>query len=137
VPTTEMSIWLALKGRVQTLTLSPAVAVVYPKENAPEGKHIRVRHLPNENQRPFMGSTDPVWRRGILQLSIMSPISAKEASDVDMQIAGKIAEHFAQDTPMRHGGLSVKVERAPDIAQAFRDGEHWHTPVSVRWYCFA
>jgi hypothetical protein len=134
MPSVETSVWLALKGRVQTLALSPAVPVVYPKENAPAGKHIRVSWLPNTNQRRAVSSSGAHVRPGILQLSLMTMASGPQSTgsaDVDMQTAGKIAEHFPADLRMTHGGVTVRVTAAPTVAQAFRDNQYWHTPISV------
>lgn len=133
---TETKIWMALKGRVEDLVLSPVVPVVYPKEDAPAGRHIRVAHLPNANERLFAKGINPHRRRGILQLTLVSPINP-QAAEVDMQTAALVAAHFPADLPMIFEGLKVRVERAPDIAQSLRDGPDWLTPVSVRWECFA
>jgi hypothetical protein len=67
----------------------------------------------------------------------MSPVADQEAAEVDMEIAGQVAAHFPADHTMAFGGLQVRVTRAPDIAQAFRDEAHWHTPVSVLWESFS
>jgi hypothetical protein len=125
---------MALKSRVGTLSLgSPSVPVVYPKQDAPAGQHIRVAFMPNRVQRPGVGSDSTHVRPGILQLSLMTPVADQDASEVDLELAGQIAQHFPADLTLSFAGTQVRVTRAPDVAAAFRDDAWWMTPVSVRW----
>lgn len=145
-PSIETAIWLALKGRVGTLVLSPVLQIAWPKEpfNPPQaaGKpapYLEVRHLPNANQRLFIGHDAPHMRRGILQVTLKYPTALNHAEAVQTQIAGEIAAHFPAGLAMTFGGITAHVERAPDVAQAFRDGSdpYWQTPVSIRYWCEA
>src|SRR5690606_3189581 len=113
------------------LSLSPAVPIVYPKQDAPSRRHIRVSFLPHRVQRPGIGSDSTHIRPGILQLSLMSPVADQQASEVDLELAGQVAAHFPADHTMEFGGVQVRVTRAPDVAAAFRDEAFWHTPISV------
>lgn len=148
MPSIETSIWLALKGRVATLSLSPALAIAYPKEaftppqSAPPAPkplpYLEVRHLPNTNTRRAIGNTDKHRREGILQITLKYPVALNQPDAVQVEIAGQIAAHFPTGLPMTHGGLAVRVAKAPDVASSFRDGAdpYWQTPVSVRYYLF-
>ncbi|GAA4169097.1 phage tail terminator-like protein [Shinella granuli] len=132
MPSIETSQWMALKARIQSLTLSPALPVVWPKGVAPaSGKYLRADWVLNRVQRRAVSSDGAQIRPGILQLSIFSPISPSEAAEVDMELAGQIAEHFPTDHRMTFGGVSVRVQRAPSISQAYRTDAYWITPVSV------
>lgn len=137
--TVETAIWQALNARVQSMSLTPSVPVVFPKQDAPDSRHIIVSWMPNRNQRRAVGSNSAHIRPGILQLSLMSPIPG-QAVEVETEIAGQIAAHFPADLRMSFGGVTVRVTQAPDVATAFRasdvggsnrDGKFWHTPVSV------
>lgn len=143
----ETKIWLALKARVQTLPLSypidwPRVPFTKPQSANPvlPDPYLEVRLLPNTSQRIFIGSGDPHRRLGILQVSLMYPV-ARTQGTVDWeaqfsQIGGTIATHFRTDLRMTFDGVTVRVEKAPDVAQPFRDDAYWRVPVSVRWQCF-
>ncbi|WP_422366411.1 phage tail terminator-like protein [Pelagibius sp.] len=127
----EVNIWMALRGRLETLSVIPAAPVVYPKEDAPAGRYLRVQHLPNRLSRFAVGSDGSNERPGILQVSVMSPIETQETAEVDMEVAGQVAAHFPADLMLEFGGLQVRITRAPDVAGAYRDEAHWRTPVSI------
>lgn len=146
--TTETKIWQALKARVQTL--SSGLTINWPMEPftppVSGGKpvpYVECRHLPNANVRRFIGSNDPMERMGILQLTLCWPASeigtasGKTHPDVLVQHAGEIAAHFPTDLAMDFQGIRVRVERAPDVTQPYRDDAYWRCPVSVRWRCYA
>lgn len=150
-PTIETAIWLALKGRVGTLVLSPVLQIAWPKEafNPPQGgtpakplPYLEVRHLPNTNTRLFLGNAAPHRRAGILQITLKYPTSLNHAEAVQTEIAGQIAAHFPTGHVMRLAAatmkVALKVEKAPDISQGFRDGTdpYWQTPVSIRYRLF-
>lgn len=145
-PTVETAIWLALRGRVATLVLNPGLPIAWPKEafSPPQvggqpRPYLEVRHLPNANGRVFIGHDEPHMRRGILQINLKYPTAMNHAEAVQTEIAGLIAEQFPTGLKMAYGGITVHVERAPDVAQAFRDGAdpYWQTPVSIRYWCEA
>lgn len=147
-PSVETMTWLALKGRVATLVLSPVLQIAWPKEtftppqagSPPKPQpYLEIRHLPNTNTRMFVGHTDPHRRAGILQITLKYPTSLNHAEAVQTEIAGKIAAHFSAGLAMVYGDLTLTVEKAPDIGQGFRDGTdpYWQTPVSIRYRTFA
>jgi hypothetical protein len=150
VPTTETSIWLALKARVQSLPAPvnfpaqtgrvdwPGVPFTKPHANGQAAPYLECRLLPNTAQRVFIGSSDPHRRMGILQLTYMHPIVLANATNVDWQaqfsqIGGAIAEHFPADLRMTFEDVTVRVEKAPDVSQAFVDEAWWRVPVSIRY----
>jgi|GEM_PF-722667 len=153
MPSIETSIWLALKARVSTLVLSPALQVAYPKEafTPPQSgnpvklqPYLEIRHLPNANQRAFIGHDEPHIWRGILQVTLKYPVATAStqigiAEATQQEIAGQIAAHFPAGLQMPHSILTAHVEKAPDVAQSFRDGAdpYWQTPVSIRYWCEA
>jgi hypothetical protein len=148
MPTIETKTWLALKARVQSLVLTPPLAVVLPRDDAKPPSsgnparpdpYLEVRHLPNQNERPWIGDDEPALRRGILQLTLKVPLVLKWTEAEQTEVAGLIAEHFPVGLTMISDGLSVHVERHPDVAQGFRDDKdpYWQTPVSVRYWCEA
>lgn len=149
MPSIETSTWLALKARVDTLVLSPALAIAWPKEDftppqssPPNPKplpYLEVRHLPNSNTRLGVGDTDTHRRAGILQITLKYPTVLNHAEAAQAEIAGQIAAHFPAGLSMTHGALTLRVEKAPDVLSAFREGRdpYWKTPVSIRYFAFA
>jgi hypothetical protein len=136
MPTIESSIEAALFARVASFSASPALPVAWPNVSftAPS-RYLRVTHIPNANERLFLNGSDPHRRFGLLQLSVFT--DKNKGSAAATELAGQVAAHFPADLPMRRGGLTVRVERAPDIAQAIPEDAHWHVPVTVRYEVFA
>jgi hypothetical protein len=141
-PNINTSIWLALRAKVAALTFSPAIPVLWPGEaiDLPADRALEVTHFVNRPDRPFLGSTDPHDRVGILQIAVLSPLtSASQAETVVREIAGDIADFFVVDEPLRYGVVTVKVSEAPEVGGSIRDDARSRllTPVSIRWQCFA
>lgn len=147
MPTIETKVWQALKARAATL---PGFTINWPLEpftppvsGGKPSPYVEVRHMPNAVVRRFIGSSDPHERPGILQLTLCWPASeigtgsGQTHSDVLIQRAGEIAAHFPTDLRMPFQGVVVRVERAPDVAQPYRDDAYWRCPVSVRYSVFA
>ncbi|WP_404927153.1 DUF4128 domain-containing protein [Mesorhizobium sp. ORM16] len=137
MPSIETQIWLALKGRVQTLTLSPVLPIAWPNEDfvKPITGYLRVTHVPNINRRLFIGSTDPHQRIGLLQIDVFA--KKNQDASVAAEIAGRVAAWFPTDLQMTYGSISLRVTKAPDVAQPIADDTHWQTPVTVSFEAFA
>lgn len=150
MPTVETAIWQALRARVATLTGFAANQINWPlmpfEKPSAGGRplpYLECRHMPNAIVRRFIGPSDPQERPGILQLTLCWPASdvgtgsGQTHSDVLIQRAGEIAAHWPTDLPLDFQGVRVRVERAPDVAQPYRDDAYWRVPVSVRYTCYA
>jgi hypothetical protein len=136
--TVEGNIEAALLDRVRTLVLSPALPVAWPnrafKPPAP-GAYLRVDHLPNRNDRFLMGGADPHHRRGILQVTVISPLN--QGPSPATKIAGEVAAHFPADLALYLEDIKVTITEAPSGAPAFTTDVSWNAPVSIRYECFA
>lgn len=130
--TIPADIHAALMGRVETLN---GFEIVWPTtgQREPVGEHVKVFHLPNDNDRPFLAE-HVLMRQGILQLSLFSRLGEHEVVYIDR--AGQIAAHFPVDLTLTHGGAKVWVERT-DVGRGRSDGQHWLIPVSVYYRGFA
>jgi hypothetical protein len=145
MPTVETSIWLALRGRMATLVLSPVHTVSYPNEafTPPQTStapilplpYLRVDNFPNRTQRLFIPSGKPERYQGILQVSVMSLLEQNAA--IATEHAGLVAAHFPADLKLSHGGRTVRITKKPEVARGFREAERWMTPVSIYYECFA
>jgi len=111
----------------------PNVTFVPPSGEA----YLRVAWMPNNGQRYFFKGTNPQLYLGILQLTVVSPLN--EGSGVATQLAGEVAAAFPADRRIYDAitGLYVRIERAPDVAQAFPVDATWNVQVTVRYECFA
>ena len=138
MPSIETQIWLALKGRVQSLVLTPALPIAWPNETyvpSPTQNYLRVTHVPNINRRLFIGSTEPHQRIGLLQVDVFA--KKNQDASVAAEIAGQVAAWFPTDLRMTYSSAAVRVTKAPDVAQAIADDTHWLVPTSVEYECFA
>ncbi|TWG90319.1 uncharacterized protein DUF4128 [Mesorhizobium sp. J18] len=131
MPTIETSIWLALKARVQSLVLSPALPVAWPNESfdAPLSGYLRVTWIPNINRRLFLRGSDPHQRLSLLQVDVFG--KKNQNVSVALEIAGKVAAHFPADLRMTAEGVTARVVRAPEIAQPIADDTHVQVPVTI------
>ncbi|MCO6050842.1 DUF4128 domain-containing protein [Mesorhizobium sp. RP14(2022)] len=132
MPSIETKIWMALKTRAETMVASLGLPASWPNQDftPPSGNYLRISHIPNINTRPFLASDEPHRRMSILQIDVF----AKKNQDiaVSTELAGKVAAFFPPDLPMRFDGVTVKVSKAPDVAQALPTDTHMQVPVSIR-----
>lgn len=134
--TTDAKIWLALRKRLETLVLSPVHPVAWPNEPFSDtlSKHLEVRFLPNVPERVSVLGHHRYT--GILQVSALYPLAEVNGQTYALEIAGLVAQHFKADTKLAQDGVTVRIERAPDVSQGFQDSTMWRTPVSIRYDCF-
>lgn len=136
-PTPETAIWLALKTKLDALTLSPALPISYPGEKftpPTDGSgYLEANILRNEPGFATMGSTGKTRHRGIFQIVLHT----KKAQDfaVPTEIAGDIAKHFEPPLEMTNNGYTVRVERPPTVGTDFApsDGPKMQIPISIRY----
>lgn len=132
-PTVETAIWLALKGRVASLALSPSLPVMWPGvTQSPAGAHIAVMNIAAPPARVMVASDGPHEREGTLQLMLKHPLPGLNYEHTQEQ-AGIVAEHFPADHRMSFGGVCVRVTEAPEVSSGMRDEGWWITPVRIRW----
>ncbi|PCI03448.1 MAG: hypothetical protein COB78_10850 [Hyphomicrobiales bacterium] len=141
MPSTETSIWLALRGQVESLVLDPIHAVSYPNEaftpptdDTGPMPYLVVTHLPNTTNRPFIGSDDEQQFQGILQIAVMS--KPNQDSSVAVEYAGQVADHFATGLILKNGSARVRITKRADISQGFAQNGLWMTPVSIQYLSF-
>lgn len=141
-PNVNTQIWLALRARVASLALTPALPIIWPGQNMdlPSVRCIEVVNMVNRPDRRFIGSNDPHDRMGILQIGLLSlPSKSEFAETTTREIAGDIADHFNVDAALRYQGVDVRFYEAPEVGTSFKDEARSRivTPISVRWRTFA
>lgn len=136
MPTIETSIWLALKARVETLSLTPARPIAWPNEATPQaGIYLRVSHVPNVVTRRQVGTEGAHDRIGLLLIDVFEKKDRDAA--VATEVAGLVAEHFRTDLDLRYGDITVRISAAPSTAQALATDTHWQVPVTIPYRVFA
>lgn len=53
------------------------------------------------------------------------------------EIAGTIANHFADGTEMSYDGVCVKITAQPHVQPGYQEDGNWTVPVSIPWLTFA
>lgn len=142
MPTIETKIWLALRGRVESIVLSQPLPVLWPGQTIglPAENALEVAHMVNRPARRFIGSDEPHDRRGILQIGLLSTLSNNvHAETVVRQIAGTIADHFPADLKLTYADVLVRIYEAAEVGTSFKDEARNRniTPVSIRWQTWA
>lgn len=138
MPTAEVKIWLALKSRIDTLPLDlakawPAETFTPPHSNDRLLPYIRVGSVTVDPLPVQIANGKPHVRTGILTLTLVHPMMSGYSLPVYNQIAGTIAEHFADGTEMRYDNVCVKVTARPHVQPGYEDNGYYTIPVSIPW----
>lgn len=136
--TAEAHIHAALMARVQSLSLTPSLSILYPGVSVPgfdaSGEYARVTHLPNEPERWGVRGSSAMDRRGFLIVDLFTPITEGSYQVLAIARADDIAAHFEADLTLSSGGYEVQIVKAwPGNGRPDPEGTHWHTPVRVEY----
>lgn len=128
-------LWLALRSRIETIPLSPALPFAWPADDFEPGTaaYLSVAFVPNDPSRVTIGATGPHPLTGSLAIGLVVPVALKWDAARIQNTAGQIARHFPVDLIMRCGTVRAAVTKPPTIQQTYRDGAYFRTPVIVRW----
>ena len=128
-------LWLALRSRVETIPLSPALPIAWPADGFEPGADpfLSVSFLPGDPGRLTIGAAGPHPLTGALALVLVVPAALHWDTARIQNTAGVIRRHFPVDLPMRCGTVKATVARPPTIQQTYRDGAYLRTPVIARW----
>lgn len=136
-PTVDTKIWLAIREHLETLVPSQPAEFLWPGENetVPE-IGMEVTFFPNRPQRHYLGSAEPSYRQGMLQIGLMTRPGAVHHETFAREIAGDIADHFPADHRMTYANIVVRVRETPVPGPSFRDDRRnrWITPTTVYWH---
>lgn len=138
MPTAEVKIWLALKSRIDSLPLDlakawPAETFTPPYSSGQLSPYIRVGSVTVDPLPVQIATGKPHVRTGTLILTLVHPMMSGYSLPVYNQIAGTIAEHFADGTEMRYDNVCVKVTAQPHVQPGYEDNGYWTSPVSIPW----
>lgn len=135
--TIEENIEAALFGAVRDLETDPVLPVAWPnKVYEPEGApYLRVAQFVNENIRVVLKGSGPHERRGILQLSVVTPLNGGQSPGT--ALAGAIAEQFPADRDLYSEDVKVRIQMAPTVMTPIKEDAAWVVPVSIRYEALA
>lgn len=88
--------------------------------------------LPAESENYSMGDSSR-QERGIFQVSLMYPPGQGTAAAGAR--AEAIAALFHRGASLTKDGITVQIERTPEIADGRADDDRWMVPVKIRWFC--
>jgi len=131
----EADIHVALMARAEVMATALSYPVLWPQKGGgiPTGEHIKIAHLPNDNE-PAELSSNVMRRQGFLVITLVSPLGVYEA--VTRAKAGLIAAFFyralrltVNTTTLTINGHSVRTGR--------QEGQRWETPIFVGYQATA
>ena len=140
-PTIELSIWLALKARIDTLPLGyskawPATPFEIPSSGGVTQPFLRIGDVSAAPVRQLIKNGKPYRRTGRLVITLVYPLGRDDVMVMN-QLAGIIANHFKDGTKARFGKICVTIPRYPHVQPGYEDNGYWNIPVSIPWECFA
>ena len=131
----EADIHVALMARAEVMATALSYSVLWPQKGGdiPTGEHIKIAHLPNDNE-PAELSSNVMRRQGFLVITLVSPLGVYEA--VTKAKAGLIVGYFPRKdlpavntTTVTINGHSVRTGR--------QEGQRWETPIFVGYQATA
>lgn len=137
----ETSIWLAIRSRIETISLSyskawPGEYFEVPYDADGLLPYLRVGRVSVAPIRRYIKDGEPHERTGSVIVTLVRPIINAPVSLYD-QDAATIAEHFKDGTNMYSNGICVSVTSYPYVQEGYEDNGYWTVPVSIPWRCFA
>ncbi len=127
---------VAIRAALETKLDSILPAISTNWENTPfkpvnGTPYQQVYLLPGEPDNPTMG--DGFYRdKGILQINLMYP--QLTGTGTAAARAELIRTTFKRGTSIISGGITVIIEKTPEIGQGRPDGDRWFIPVRIRWF---
>lgn len=102
------------------------------KQDPPKGQpYQKVFLIPFTPENPTFG--DDFYReRGNLKVNLYYPTN-RTPKDATLR-AQAVRAHFYRGLSLTSGGVTVTIEKTPEIAPAFSAEERYVLPVNIRWF---
>ncbi|EJN04233.1 DUF4128 domain-containing protein [Phyllobacterium sp. YR531] len=126
----------ALLAHLSALVLSPELPIAYPDIafTPPSSAYLKAYYIPNGNQRICITPGSPNRYQGILQVSVVFPSGQGAVKPND--VAGKIADHFAEGTQLQTAAGPVRIDKRPSVERPMQDTDRIQIPVSIDWVAY-
>lgn len=131
----ETSIWLAIKSRIDDLSMAYDIAWPGERFNPGAKPYLRIGRVSATPIRELIADGKPHNRTGSIIITLVYPIGPNVS--VFDQIGATIAEHFIDGTQMRYGDVCVTVTSYPHVQEGYEDNGWWTVPVVIPWRTFA
>lgn len=130
----ETAIWLAIKSRIDTLSMT--IDKAWPGEayNPTNKPYLRIGRVSAAPQRELIANGKPHIRTGSIIITLVYPLG--QNISVYDQLAATVAEHFEEGTEMSYRGVCVTVTDYPNVQEGYEDNGWWTVPVVIPWRCF-
>lgn len=136
----ETSIWLALKSRVESLSLTylrawPGAVFTPPSAGGKLQPFLRIGRVSVAPVGLLVDKGQPHERRGSLIITLVYPLG-QDISVYD-EMGAKIASHFKDGIEMRYSDICVSVRDYPHVQEGYEETGYWNVPVVIPWKCYA
>ena len=130
--TVQSDLHTALMARVETMAAALALPTLWPRKggDVPEGEHLTVYHLPNDNV-PADLSSDVMRRQGFLIVTLISPLNVYEA--VSQEKAGLIAAYFPRALRLVANATTATIT-GHTVKPGRQEGQRWETPIWISYW---
>lgn len=129
----DSDIHSALMAQVETIS---GYTILWPRKGGsqPAGEHLRVSHLPNDNEP--LGLADTVMaRQGFLVITHVTSIGPHEAPA--RKKCGLIVDtYFPRGQRLTANGTKVIIS-GYEIRPGRQEGGRWETPIRIAYFCKA
>lgn len=132
--TTEVKIAVALRDRLQSLSLNPSLPIAWQNvafKPPADGKYLRVQHIPNMVVRQEITSDGPHRYLGLYQVSVHWPHDRGEFEP--REIAAAIVAHFPTDLRLIEGGVEVRITKRPEAGDLLVEKRGVQVPVTIEY----
>jgi len=126
-----VSVRAALQTELNNIPGSIDVAWENVKYDPIDGTPYQAAYVLPSVENPTMG--DDYHRLiGIFKVNLYYPLLAGTATAEAR--AELIKTTFKRGTSMTSGGITVRVNKTPEILQGRADGDRWMIPINIRWF---
>jgi len=126
-----VSVRAALQTQLNNMTPALATAWEGVKYDPVDGTPYQAVYVMPSVENPTMG--DDYHRLiGIFKINLFYPTMVGTATAEAR--AELIKTTFARGTSLTSGGITVRIEKTPEIMQGRADGDRWMIPINIRWF---
>lgn len=119
----------ALMAQAEVMATALSLPAVWSRKGGdqPTEEHIRVAHLPNDNEAADL-SSDVMRRQGFLVITLVSPLDVYEI--VSQEKAGLIVGYFRRSLRLTVNTTEVTIT-GHSVRGGRQEGQRWETPIFI------
>lgn len=126
-------LWLALRSRIETIPLSPALPIAWPAADFEPGAdpYLSVAETSFTQSRLTIGAEGPYRGSGYQPIDLVVPVALKWDTAAILNKVGQITGHFPVGLVMRCGKSCAVVKDKPRKVNDGRDGAYFRTSIII------